>query len=128
MHCAYAPYSRGYCIAPLFCAGHQVGRPLFGVRYCGSPNEELLLSWGVDGVLCLWDSNATGYGVPLAMLISKPDYPIYSVDVLKTTFSTSPRETSPSEATTKDIARIAVAGGRDSGFLGMPFYLYDVTL
>jgi WD40 repeat protein len=32
--------------------GHERGRPLFGVQYCGT-DENLLLSWGVDGRLCL---------------------------------------------------------------------------
>jgi WD40 repeat protein len=31
---------------------HERGRPLFGVQYCGT-DDSLLLSWGVDGRLCL---------------------------------------------------------------------------
>ena len=113
-----------------YLTGHQVGRPLFGVRYCGSDNEELLLSWGIDGTLCLWDSYANGYAAPLATLISKPDYPIYSVDAMKSTVSASPSagDTPSSESNKREVTRIAVAGGRDGGFIGIPFYLYDVTL
>mmetsp|Transcript_27966 Transcript_27966/g.40028 ORF Transcript_27966/g.40028 Transcript_27966/m.40028 type:complete len:302 (+) Transcript_27966:27-932(+) len=96
--------------------GHQVGKPLFGVCYCGSDEEDLMLSWGVDGRLCLWNSYANGHSGPIATLLCDPDYPIYSVDIMK-------QKTPPHTA---DKVVVAVAGGRDRGFIGIPFFLYDV--
>lgn len=85
--------------------GHQLGRPLFGSRYCGV-NENLLISWCSDGSLCLWDSSAQGnIHSPIAILRSNADYPIYAVELSGDT--------------------IAVGGGTgDGGFVGTPFYLY----
>ena len=87
--------------------GHVPGRPLFGVAYCGD-NEELLISWGVDGRLCLWDSRSEEGDVdePLAILLDRPDYPIFAVDLF--------------------LAKglIAVGGGADGGFIGIPAYVY----
>ena len=112
--------------------GHEVGRALFGVQYCGGDDEELLLSWGVDGRLCLWDSFTNEYSGPIAILFSQPEYPIYSVDVMKQTVPPGDqRDTSTITNTAKPtdqniLTRIAIAGGRESGFVGMPFYLYNV--
>jgi len=81
-----------------------VGQPLFGSRYCGE-REDLVVSWGLDGNLCLWDSNSTGnVKQPLAVLKNDNEYPIYAVEV------------------SKDC--VAVGGGRDGGFVGVPLYLY----
>ena len=93
--------------------GHDVGRPLFGTRYWGSSShqeEDLLLSWGVDGRLCLWDAKSQGeISEPLAVLVEKTDYPIYATEVC------------PSKGV------IAVGGGgNEGGFVGIPVYLYDV--
>ena len=67
----------------------------------------------MDGRLCLWDSESHGQiHAPISTLISRQDYPIYAVDI-----------------TSKDediFSRLAVGGGRDAGFLGVPLYLYDV--
>jgi WD40 repeat protein len=87
--------------------GHQAGRPLFGAAYCGT-NDELLLSWGVDGRLCLWDSRSSDeIQAPLAVLVHKEDYPIYAVNMRPN--------------------RLCVGGGgNDGGFVGMPLFVYDV--
>jgi WD40 repeat protein len=88
------------------CSGHQMGRPLFGCRYCGT-NEDLLISWGVDGSLCLWDS--WGHGnvqSPISVLRSDGEYPIYAVEI------------------TNDC--IGVGGGSEGGFMGVPVFLYNV--
>eukprot|EP00934_Nitzschia_sp_Nitz4_P008487 Nitzschia sp. Nitz4//scaffold156_size52432//14687//18335//NITZ4_006824-RA/size52432-snap-gene-0.9-mRNA-1//1//CDS//3329537406//8477//frame0 len=86
--------------------GHAQGRPLYGTRYCGE-KEQLLLSWGVDGNLCLWDSEAEGnIYAPLALLKADSNYPIYTVDV------------------SKDC--LAVGGGGEGGFIGIPLYMYQL--
>jgi len=48
----------------------------------------------------------------LSILLHKPDYPIYAVDVF----------------TSKNggNSTIALGGGREGGFLGIPVHLYDV--
>jgi WD40 repeat protein len=85
--------------------GHQLGRPLFGSRFCGK-DENLIVSWCVDGSLCLWDSYSAGnVHAPIAVLRSDPNYPIYAVELSKDT--------------------IAVCGGNGDGdFIGIPLYLY----
>jgi WD40 repeat protein len=83
--------------------GHQVGRPLFGSRYCG---DDLLVSWSVDGSLCLWDSHSQGnVQSPMAILRQDENYPIYAVEVYKDSC-------------------IAVGGGSEGGFIGVPLYMY----
>jgi len=93
----------------IFEGGHQPGRPLFGSRYCGGPDENLLLSWGVDGKMCLWYSNARGniYD-PVAILKNNSDYPIYAVEI------------------SKSEQDVAVCGGDEGGFVGIPFHLYNL--
>jgi len=75
------------------------------------------MSWGVDGKLCLWDSHSRGeVHKPLDVLLTKKNYPFYGVEVKEyTNVPESP------------IARIAVAGGTDGGFIGVPVYLYDIS-
>lgn len=97
--------------------GHQSGRPLFGARYLGGPNEDLLLSWGIDGKLCLWDSLSTGQiGAPICELVSKADYPIFAVDRHESITESKERKSS-----------ICIAGGNEGGFIGMPCYLYNYS-
>ena len=97
--------------------GHEPGRPLFGAQYCGVTEEDLVISWGVDGRLCLWDSHSKGnIHAPISTLISKNDYPIYAVDI-------SSSDTQDPEI----LSRIGVGGGTDGGFLGIPAFMYDVT-
>ena len=89
------------------------GRPLFGAKYCCGKNEELLLTWGIEGKVSLWDSYSIGEVMsPICTLVSKTDYPIFALDV------------------TQNGARqsIAVGGGREGGFLGVAAYLYDRNL
>jgi WD40 repeat protein len=85
--------------------GHEPNRPLFGSVYCGL-NEDLLLSWGVDGRLCVWDSKTKEEEIeaPLSVILHKPDYPIYAV---------AHRQN-----------RIAIGGGSEGGFVGVPVFLY----
>jgi WD40 repeat protein len=100
------------CVAVME-GGHQAGRPLFGTAYCGA-NDELLVSWGVDGRVCLWDSrSADEIQAPVAVLLHKEDYPIYAVNLYHTQENNS--------------AYLAVGGGgSQGGFLGVPVYLYNV--
>ena len=80
--------------------------------------QDLLLSWGVDGRLCLWDSFSEGLiGAPMHILVANEDYPIYCVDATRWKKQTD---------INKFIAHIAVGGGRESGFLGNPLYIYDI--
>jgi len=91
--------------------GHGVGRPLYGAKYCGGSDEDLLLTWGVDGEVCVWDSYSIGTVTsPLCKLISHlKNYPIYALDI------------------TDGETHIAVAGGGDDGgFFGIPIYIYDL--
>jgi len=98
----------------VLCGGHEIGRPIFGGRYIGGKDEDLLLSWGVDGKLCVWDSRSRGeIYQPIATLVGKSDYPIYAVDVAEA-------------AEGALIGRIAIGGGNDGGFLGVPAFIYDV--
>ena len=94
-------------IAVFFCVGHEPGRPVFGSKFMAS-GENLLLTWGVDGRLCLWDSFSQGnINAPIAVLLANPDYPIYAVDAR------------PS---------YVVVGGGDSSevsFMGVPVMMYD---
>ena len=106
---SYGSDVRASCVA-IFERGHEAGRPLFGARYVESNQnaEEILLSWGVDGRLCLWDACAAGeaHG-PLAILLTKQSYPIYSVCLR--------------------AIHIAVGGGNgENDFIGVPVYLYDI--
>jgi hypothetical protein len=86
-------------------AGHELGRPLFGSRFCGE-REDLLISWGVDGRLCLWDSYLLGnVNAPIAVLKHDSEYPIYAVELSKNC--------------------VAVGGGSEGGFIGVPLHLYS---
>jgi len=77
-----------------------------------------LLSWGIDGRLCLWNSYGKGHLSPLAILVDKEDYPIYAVD-LSATIS--------KKGTKEDKKRLVVGGGAEGGFIGIAAYLYDIS-
>lgn len=102
--------------------GHVAGRPLYGAAYCGGESQDLIISWGVDGRLCLWDSHSHGQiHQPLSTLVAKSgEYPIFAVDIMTC-------KDDEGEGDSKRTARIACGGGTDGGFLGVPFYLFDVT-
>jgi len=104
--------------------GHDTGRPVFGGAFCGGlHSQELLLSWGVDGKVCLWDAWSEGHvHSPLAILVDKgPDFPVYTVDVHEPNSGSRPElDTEESKST------LSVGGGREGGFLGIPVFLYDV--
>ncbi|CAJ1949408.1 unnamed protein product [Cylindrotheca closterium] len=88
--------------------GHAPGRPIFGAKYLGGEYEHLIVSWGIDGSLCLWDSYLQGnVQSPMSVLKQDDEYPIYAVDVHRE----------------KQV--LAVAGGTDGGFIGTPLYLYN---
>lgn len=120
---------RPSCVAVLE-GGHEPGRPLFGARYCGGENEELIVSWGVDGRLCLWDSRSAGQiHAPISTLVNRADYPIYAVDVFEQSRLRQMAICKDPQEKEESVRRtcIAVGGGRDGGFLGIPVYLYDIS-
>jgi hypothetical protein len=81
------------------------------------------VTWGVDGRLCVWNSWCSGQiHSPIAILVDCSDYPIYAVD---TSALDQTQESETSELFTG--VRLAVGGGREGGFLGIPAHLYDVT-
>ena len=61
------------------------------------------------------------------MLLSNDDYPIYALDVREDKSNTTNNNSITStEAKTKDVLNcIAIGGGRDGSFLGVPIYLYN---
>lgn len=92
----------------LYSTGHQPGRPVFGSRYCGS-GENLLITWGVDGRLCLWDSLSYGnIHSPIATLVANGDYPIYAVDIQES------------------VVALGGGGAGEISFLGVSALLYDI--
>ena len=93
------------CLA-IYEGGHALGRPLFGA--CFAADEKLILSWGVDGRLCLWDGTVNAeVHQPLAVLVDKNEYPIYAVQSSET--------------------KIVIGGGNgEQSFIGTPIYVYDV--
>ena len=108
--------SQTHCRAVLQ-GGHELGRPLFGAQYIG---DDLLLTWGADGRLCLWDSQATEEVYePMSILVDKneEDYPIYACCCANF------------ESQVDENGVVAVAGGAgDGGLIGVPVYLYDARV
>ena len=89
------------------------GRQIFGAKYCCGKNEDLLLTWGVEGKVSVWDSYSVGEVMsPICTLISHTDYPIFSLDITQTGAKRS----------------IAIGGGKDGGFVGVAAYLYDIAI
>mmetsp|Transcript_17376 Transcript_17376/g.26349 ORF Transcript_17376/g.26349 Transcript_17376/m.26349 type:complete len:493 (-) Transcript_17376:299-1777(-) len=99
-------YTEAVCMG-IMEGGHEYGRPLFGAKYCG-PKERCLVSWGIDGSLCLWASYLQGNIVsPISVLRHDSQYPIYAVEVSKSC--------------------VALGGGNGEGYLGVPLYLYSYS-
>lgn len=75
----------------------------------------------MDGKVCVWDS----YSVeevysPLFTLVSHSNYPIYSLDITETISSDEQADDGANKL------HVALGGGTEGGFLGMPLYVYDV--
>ena len=103
--------------------GHVPGRPLFGVGFFGvfdrpdadDPEHdatvhvpEALLSWGIDGRLCVWETSSQAtVDSPVATLVDDSEYPLYAV------------------AFSQDKL-IAAGGGADGGFVGIPVHMYSL--
>ena len=92
--------------------GHD--RTVFGMRYCGNPDEAgtepWLVSWGADGRLALWEALVDGeVDAPIATLVNRPEYPIFGLDF---------------DERTRHMA--LVGGDGDGGFIGIPVKLFDV--
>ena len=93
-----------------FNGGHDYGRPIFGAIFV----DKFLITWGVDGKICAWDCCLEGPVInPLMTLVNRPEYPVYAMD-------TSEKSS--------DSLLLAVGGGGSGGFIGVPVYLYDVTI
>lgn len=83
--------------------------------------KELLMTWGVDGKVCLWDSYSVGEVLsPMCTLISHSNYPIYALDITEYGSNSIP------QADENQRVHVAVGGGADGGFLGVPAYLYGI--
>jgi len=124
--------------------GHDAGRPLYGALFCGGESEKLVLSWGVDGKLCVWDSQAEGeINAPITILTSDSSYPLFDVGVIEKCDFTNAKEVvsnlkNPDNTSKTSIRSVcdereegielhlAVGGGRESGFLGVPVHLFDL--
>uniref|UniRef100_A0A7S4JFF3 Anaphase-promoting complex subunit 4 WD40 domain-containing protein n=1 Tax=Odontella aurita TaxID=265563 RepID=A0A7S4JFF3_9STRA len=104
--------------------GHDRGRPVFGVKYCGGQPQKLLLSWGSDGKLCIWDSSAIGQvGTPLSVLLSQQNASLFAVDIA----FTEKEEVDSSGKTSLKDKTVALAGSSDVSFLGVPVQLFDLS-
>lgn len=99
------------CCRAIFQGGHMLGRPVYGA--CFVANDELVLSWGSDGRLCLWDGNCDEeLDAPLALLRDyQEDYPIYCV--------------AASDAPT-NRAVVMAGGASNTTYVGVPVYLVDL--
>jgi hypothetical protein len=103
--------------------GHIPGRPVFGARYVD--RDELLISWGSDGRLCLWDGQAAEeIDAPLSILLEDEDYPIYGVDVSATTANSN---IDGHHDAVKKLTLAIAGGGAIGGFLGVPVFLQDIV-
>lgn len=123
------------CLAT-YHGGHAPGRPVFGVRYYAALDDDddaaLLLTWGSDGRLCLWDGGTTMttteleiVDAPLVVLLDNAEYPIYGVDIIVDGNRRTGTALDSASATTTTLVAVA-GGGAKAGFLGVPVYLQDV--
>ena len=88
--------------------------------------KDLLLSWGMDGKLCLWDSFSIGQiGAPICVLISNDKYPIYAVDIYERAAHQEQKDDSSKSTDCSPMSTIAIAGGNEGGFIGVPVSLYN---
>ena len=79
----------------------------------------------MDGKVCLWDSYSIGeVHSPLCTLISQPNYPIYALDLL-----VGGDYVKDSAEQGRHLLHMAIAGGAECGFCGVPVYLhYPVSI
>ena len=104
--------------------GHEVGRAVFGAIFVQDSDSyssnQFLISWGVDGKICAWDSTMSGHvTTPLITLVDRPEYPAYAVDI-----SYKGKISENGEVK----LHLSIGGGSGGGFIGVPAYLYDVTI
>ena len=82
------------------------------------------MTWGVDGKVCLWDAFSMGeISDPLCTLVSNTNYPIYALDI---TTEENVDSASQEPESDKTKMHIAIGGGTDGGFLGVPAYMYII--
>lgn len=85
------------------------GKTIFGTCYWGEEGKEqdLLLSWGADGRVCVWDSfSQEEVDAPIGAMVHKSGFPIFAAGIATT--------------------GLAIGGGSgDGGFIGIPVYLYS---
>jgi WD40 repeat protein len=128
------------CLA-IYHGGHAPGRPVFGVRYYVAADDDgdaaLLLTWGSDGRLCLWDAGTPMtttttttpeleiVDAPLVILLDNAEYPIYGIDIIMADNTRTGTAIDSATATTSTLVAVA-GGGAKAGFLGVPVYLQDV--
>jgi len=119
--------------------GHDFGKPLYGALFCGDgESETIVLSWGADGKLCVWNSKMKGHiNSPISTLTSDSSYPIYAVDVIeknkrKNAIATSSLDSKDDKSFSRQDKKgsitqhVAIGGGRDGSFVDVPVYLYDL--
>ena len=88
----------------------------FNIILLVCPFQELILTWGVDGKVCVWDAASQGVVTsPICTLVSKPDFPVYALD-----YCTN------NKAPDSKGCLVIGGGSSDGGFLGVPLYLYDI--
>jgi WD40 repeat protein len=130
--------------------GHAFGKPLYGCVFLGA-DDTLLLSYGSDGRICLWDSRRVGeVHAPVAILWDNPyrappparkggggegeGYPIYAMAVTpptKCAFNETNEDKEGGSVTPTTYlyqSTVVIAGGGTAagGLLGTPVFLQDV--
>ncbi|KAL7531572.1 hypothetical protein ACHAWF_003826 [Thalassiosira exigua] len=98
--------------------GHDEGRPIFGAKYCAGEHQELVMTYGADGKVCVWDSYSVGdVRSTMCTLVSLHDYPIYVLDIASG---------GGAGARGKKTYMAVAGGGADGMYLGVPAYIYDI--